>query len=42
MQNVLVIGAGTMGSVHAEAYAAMESVNLAGIVEIQKEKKDRV
>lgn len=38
MFKVLVIGAGTMGSVHAEAYAAMDGVQLAGIVDIQTEK----
>lgn len=33
MINVLVIGAGTMGRTHAEAYAAMEGVRLAGIAD---------
>jgi UDP-N-acetylglucosamine 3-dehydrogenase len=40
VQHVLVIGAGTMGSVHAEAYAAMENVKLVGIVDIQKRRGD--
>src|SRR4051812_44184684 len=40
MFHVLVIGAGTMGGVHAEAYAAMDNVKLVGIVDIQKEKVD--
>lgn len=31
--NVLVLGAGTMGSVHAQAYAAMPDVQLLGIVD---------
>ncbi len=38
MFHVLVIGAGTMGSTHAHAYAAMENVNLVGIVDIRAEK----
>ncbi|AJY75562.1 Gfo/Idh/MocA family protein [Paenibacillus beijingensis] len=33
MLYVLVIGAGTMGRTHAEAYAAMEGVQLAGIAD---------
>ncbi|UUZ86204.1 Gfo/Idh/MocA family oxidoreductase [Paenibacillus sp. P26] len=37
MHHVLVIGAGTMGSVHAEAYAAMNHVKLVGIVDIRQE-----
>lgn len=40
MQNVLVIGAGTMGTVHARAYSEMENARLAGIVDINKEKAD--
>jgi UDP-N-acetylglucosamine 3-dehydrogenase len=40
--NVLVIGAGTMGTVHSNAYMAMENVNLVGIVDIRKEKADAV
>lgn len=39
MIHVLVIGAGSMGSTHAAAYAAMDNVKLAGIVDIQTEKK---
>ncbi|MCM3740610.1 Gfo/Idh/MocA family oxidoreductase [Oceanobacillus luteolus] len=34
MLNALIIGAGTMGGTHAEAYAKMENVKLAGIVDI--------
>ncbi|MFY0758903.1 Gfo/Idh/MocA family oxidoreductase [Metabacillus dongyingensis] len=37
MKHVLVIGAGTMGSVHASAYAKMEGVKLAGIVDIREQ-----
>src|SRR5690625_7620264 len=33
MQNILLVGAGTMGSVHAQAYAEMANVNLVGIVD---------
>ncbi|WP_410513777.1 Gfo/Idh/MocA family oxidoreductase [Paenibacillus sp. BR2-3] len=33
MKNVLLIGAGTMGRTHAEAYTAMKEVCLAGIVD---------
>src|SRR5690625_6089539 len=33
MQNILLVGAGTMGSVHAQAYAEMDNVNLVGIVD---------
>jgi UDP-N-acetylglucosamine 3-dehydrogenase len=36
--NVLVIGAGTMGSTHGEAFSKMENVSLAGIVDINMEK----
>jgi UDP-N-acetylglucosamine 3-dehydrogenase len=38
MFHVIVIGAGTMGSVHSQAYAHMDNVKLAGIVDIRKEK----
>lgn len=34
MLNTLVIGAGTMGSTHADAYTKMEDVTLVGIVDI--------
>ena len=40
MINVLVIGAGTMGSVHSSAYKGMDNVNLVGIVDIRKEKAE--
>src|SRR5690625_6590222 len=33
MQNVLLVGAGTMGAVHAQAFAEMDDVNLVGIVD---------
>lgn len=36
--NVLLIGAGTMGSTHGEAFAKMENAILAGIVDINLEK----
>ncbi|MED4570284.1 Gfo/Idh/MocA family oxidoreductase [Brevibacillus agri] len=38
MHHVLVIGAGTMGTVHARSYAAMENVELVGIVDIRAER----
>lgn len=38
MHHVLVIGAGTMGTVHAKAYAAMENVKLVGIAELRRER----
>jgi len=37
MHHVLVIGAGTMGSVHAKGYASMENVKLVGIADIRQE-----
>jgi UDP-N-acetylglucosamine 3-dehydrogenase len=38
MLRVLVIGAGTMGTVHARAYSQMEQVQLVGIADIQEER----
>lgn len=38
MFSVLVIGAGTMGKVHVEAYMAMDNVNVAGIVDFREER----
>lgn len=38
MLHVLVIGAGTMGSVHAEAYKNMPGVKLVGIADLQADK----
>jgi UDP-N-acetylglucosamine 3-dehydrogenase len=38
MQNVLLIGAGTMGIVHAEAYSEMDNAQLVGIVDSNKDK----
>jgi UDP-N-acetylglucosamine 3-dehydrogenase len=37
MIKVAVLGAGTMGSVHAEAYSKMNNVEVVGIVDIRKE-----
>jgi len=42
MLHVLVIGAGTMGKVHSQAYAAMENVRLAGIVDIRADQAGRL
>ncbi|MDC3417527.1 Gfo/Idh/MocA family protein [Aquibacillus salsiterrae] len=42
MANVLVIGAGTMGSVHSEAYAKMPEVNLVGVVDVDLEKANNL
>ena len=42
MQNVLLIGAGTMGMVHASAYYAMEDVKVVGIVDIRKEQAEQI
>jgi UDP-N-acetylglucosamine 3-dehydrogenase len=38
MQKVLLIGAGTMGTVHAEAYAQMDNAELVGIVDSNKDR----
>ncbi|TGU46151.1 gfo/Idh/MocA family oxidoreductase, partial [Mesorhizobium sp. M00.F.Ca.ET.186.01.1.1] len=38
MHHVLVIGAGTMGTVHAKSYAAMKNVELVGIVDLRGER----
>jgi UDP-N-acetylglucosamine 3-dehydrogenase len=38
MQKVLLIGAGNMGKVHAKAYSIMDHAELAGIVDMQKDK----
>ncbi|KKK39886.1 dehydrogenase [Mesobacillus campisalis] len=38
MQKILLIGAGTMGMEHASSYNSMENVQLAGIVDIRKER----
>jgi UDP-N-acetylglucosamine 3-dehydrogenase len=42
MKKVLVLGAGTMGTVHASAYAKMKGVKLAGIVDIRKDAADQL
>lgn len=42
MFRVLVVGAGTMGSVHAKAYSTMKNVTLAGIADIRKEQAERL
>ncbi|WP_261133966.1 Gfo/Idh/MocA family protein [Bacillus sp. Marseille-Q3570] len=38
MHHVLILGAGTMGRVHAEAYAEMDNVQVVGIVDRDSEK----
>ncbi|OEH56460.1 dehydrogenase [Oceanobacillus sp. E9] len=38
MLNVIVIGSGTMGGTHANAYSNISNVNLVGIVDVQLEK----
>ncbi len=38
MKNVLLLGAGTMGSVHAGAFSMMDNVNLIGIVDQEMER----
>lgn len=38
MLRILLIGAGTMGTVHAKAYTAMKNVELVGIADIRPEK----
>jgi UDP-N-acetylglucosamine 3-dehydrogenase len=42
LQNVLLIGAGTMGSVHAHTYQQIQKANLIGIVDSSKEKADKL
>ncbi|WP_059173869.1 Gfo/Idh/MocA family protein [Bacillus sp. FJAT-27445] len=42
MQNVLLIGAGTMGTEHAASYYSMDNVHLAGIVDFRKEQAAHV
>lgn len=42
MQNVLLIGAGTMGMEHASSYYAMEDVHVVGIVDKSKEKASKI
>jgi UDP-N-acetylglucosamine 3-dehydrogenase len=42
MKKVLVLGAGTMGTVHALAYAKMKGVKLVGIVDLRKEVVDQL
>lgn len=42
MLQVLVIGAGTMGRTHADAYASMPGVKLAGIADIRTEKAQQL
>jgi UDP-N-acetylglucosamine 3-dehydrogenase len=37
MIKVVILGAGTMGSVHAEAYSKMKNVEVVGIVDIRKD-----
>lgn len=42
MKKVLLLGAGTMGTVHALAYEKMKGVKLVGIVDIRKEVADQL
>ncbi|MFG6114852.1 Gfo/Idh/MocA family protein [Halobacillus sp. MO56] len=42
MVRVLLLGAGTMGTVHAEAYNSLDNVEIAGIVDIRKEQADQL
>ncbi|WP_449540350.1 Gfo/Idh/MocA family protein [Ferdinandcohnia sp. Marseille-Q9671] len=42
MQNVLVIGAGTMGLEHATSYYAMKDVHVVGIVDIRTEQAKKI
>ncbi|MEH7380162.1 Gfo/Idh/MocA family oxidoreductase [Bacillus sp. JJ1533] len=42
MQNILLIGAGTMGMVHASAYYLMKDVKLVGIVDIREEQAEQI
>lgn len=42
MFHVVVIGAGTMASVHSQAYSNMDNVKLAGIVDIRKDKAEEL
>ncbi|MEH7387528.1 Gfo/Idh/MocA family oxidoreductase [Bacillus sp. JJ1521] len=42
MQNVLLIGAGTMGMEHASSYYAMEDVQVVGIVDFKKEQAAQI
>ncbi|MEH7115389.1 Gfo/Idh/MocA family oxidoreductase [Neobacillus niacini] len=42
MQHVLLIGAGTMGKEHALAYSSMNHVKLAGIVDLNKERAEKI
>lgn len=42
MQNVLLIGAGTMGREHASSYYAMDDVRVVGIVDNRKEQAEKI
>ncbi|WP_408010219.1 Gfo/Idh/MocA family protein [Pseudalkalibacillus sp. A8] len=42
MHHVLILGAGTMGKVHAEAYAEMDNVQVVGIVDSDCEKAGKI
>lgn len=42
MQNILLVGAGTMGSVHAHTYKNIKEANLVGIVDFTKDKADKL
>ncbi|GAE08531.1 NADH-dependent dyhydrogenase [Paenibacillus sp. JCM 10914] len=42
MLHVLLVGAGTMGRTHAAAYSSMKDVKLAGIVDVQQAKANKL
>ncbi|WP_082235346.1 Gfo/Idh/MocA family protein [Halobacillus massiliensis] len=42
MKNILLIGAGTMGTVHAQTYQSIKDANLVGIVDFRKEKANEL
>jgi len=42
MLDVVVVGAGTMGSVHARAYERMQDIRLVGIVDVNTERAERL
>ncbi|MEH7226064.1 Gfo/Idh/MocA family oxidoreductase [Bacillus sp. JJ1566] len=42
MQNVLLIGAGTMGMEHAKSYYSMDDVQIVGIVDVRKEQAEQI
>lgn len=42
MQKIVLVGAGTMGIEHAASYYSMKDVHLAGIVDISKERAEKI